>query len=274
MKRIFFIVMAIALAVSCGKDSKSESKGKTNGDVVQIPVEAIDLGVECTRGDGTKYKLLWAAYNLCEDGFVSAAEEYGDYYAWGGIVPHYAKGHAKDKPCTSWREIDGKTMTGYNWASYKWCDGRQNAITKYCAASAADYWVGTDPVDGKVELAGYDYTDDTARKALDGKWRIPSSVEWAALRSQCTWEWTTVNGVPGRKVTGISTGNSIFLPAAGLRNADGLDGAGVEGNYWSSSINTLNPNIADSQKIDSGNPRSSQQSRMYGFSIRPVWEAE
>ena len=106
MKRIFLIVMAIALAVSCGKDSKGESKGKTNGnengDVVQIPVEAIDLGVECTRGDGTKYKLLWAAYNLCEDGFVSAAEEYGDYYAWGEIVPHYAKGHAKDKPCTSW----------------------------------------------------------------------------------------------------------------------------------------------------------------------------
>ena len=48
-----------------------------------IPEEAVDLGIEMTRGDGTTYKLYWAKSNLSEDGLCSNPEDYGDYYAWG-----------------------------------------------------------------------------------------------------------------------------------------------------------------------------------------------
>ena len=70
---------------------------------------------------------------------------------------------------------------------------------------------------------------------------MPTETEWIELREQCTWTWTTQNGVNGYKVTG-SNGNYIFLPAAGClfgNSPDGdisqLTGAGYYGDYWSSS---------------------------------------
>ncbi|MBO4426990.1 MAG: hypothetical protein J5771_00700 [Bacteroidales bacterium] len=275
MKSLLYISLAAvaAFAISCGKEDKGKSKGKTNGDVVQIPVEAVDLGIECTRPDGTKYTVLWAAYNLSEDGFVSAAEECGDYFAWAETVPHYAKGHSKDNPCTSWREIEGKTMTGYDWASYKWCDGRQNAITKYCSSDDPGYWAGTGTMDYKLELADYDYADDAARKILHGKWRIPTINEWWALIDNCSKEWTTRNGVTGLKLS-ATDGASIFLPAAGNRNYDAFNGEGVQGTYWTSSLHPQNPNNAYTYVFTGNNPHSSYQARMNGSSIRPVWVSE
>ena len=49
-------------------------------------------------------------------------------------------------------------------------------------------------------------------------------------------EWTTVNGVNGRRVTDIATGASIFLPAAGYRqyNTGALHNNGSGGHYWMS----------------------------------------
>ena len=236
-----------------------------------IPEEAVDLGVECTLPDGTKYTVLWAAYNLCEDGFVSSAEQYGDYYAWGETVPHYTKGHSGDNPCTAWRTIEGKAMTGYNWASYRWCNGFQNKINKYCSENSADYWDGEGTPDNKVDLKDYDYADDAARVTLRGKWRIPTAEEWTALRTQCPPTETTVNGVLGKKFTSAN-GKSIFLPAAGVRYGDGLDNVGLSGLYWASSIHLANPNIAYQLCFDAGTAaRLSQAGRLNGYSIRPVY---
>ncbi|MBO7316636.1 MAG: VWA domain-containing protein [Paludibacteraceae bacterium] len=65
--------------------------------------------------------------------------------------------------------------------------------------------------------------------------RMPTDDEFRELRDDCTWEWTTQNGVKGYKVTGPN-GNSIFLPAAGYRGCNGfVYYEGKEGKYWSSS---------------------------------------
>ena len=147
----------------------------------------------------------WATMNVG----ANAPEEYGDYFALGETEP-------KDN---------------YSWETYKWCNGSSSTMTKYCTSSS----YGT--VDNKTVL---DLEDDAARANWGGTWRMPTYDEYKELVDKCTTTWTSLNGVQGCKVTGPS-GNSIFLPAAGYRDDSSLSGAGSNGNYWSSSLNTGNP---------------------------------
>ncbi len=62
----------------------------------------------------------------------------------------------------------------------------------------------------------------------------------------------------------------IFLPAAGYRNNDDLNNAGSNGNYWSSSLNTDNPNNAWNVNFNSDNVNRNNNNRYYGQSVRPV----
>ena len=69
-------------------------------------------------------------------------------------------------------------------------------------------------------------------------WRVPTTDEIQKLldSDKVLYEWTAVNGVNGGKFTDKATGNSIFLPAAGLRSSSGgvLVGDGMCSYYWSS----------------------------------------
>ncbi len=53
---------------------------------------------------------------------------------------------------------------------------------------------------------------DVATANWGGTWRMPTETECEELLDNCTWKWTTQNGVKGYKVIGTN-GNSIFLPA-------------------------------------------------------------
>ena len=180
----------------------------------------------------------WATCNVG----ASSPEEYGDYFAWGETQPKET----------------------YNFSTYKWCNGSYDTLTKYCTDS--DY--GT--VDNKTTL---EMSDDAARANWGGSWRMPTATELNVLRNNCTWTWTTQNGVKGYKVTSKKNGNSIFLPAAGYRgdNSD-LNGAGDDGRYWSSSLNTDggHPYGASDLSFHSSLVLWSGASRYYGYSVRPV----
>lgn len=63
---------------------------------------------------------------------------------------------------------------------------------------------------------------------------------------------------------------SVFLPAAGYRNDTNLNNVGSNGNYWSSSLNTSNPNNAYNLNFNSGNVNWNNNNRNNGFSVRPV----
>ena len=69
-------------------------------------------------------------------------------------------------------------------------------------------------------------------------WRVPTVEEQQTLldTKKVANEWTTQNGVTGRKFTDKASGNSLFLPAAGCRRySDGmLSDVGTDGGYWSS----------------------------------------
>ena len=99
---------------------------------------------------------------------------------------------------------------------------------------------------------------------------MPTDAEWMELRENCTWTWTTQNGVNGRLVT-ANNGNSIFLPVAGLWNGTNLGDVGSIGNYWSSSLCTGYPVYALGVIFDSNNVIIMyEDDRFYGFSVRPV----
>ena len=62
------------------------------------------------------------------------------------------------------------------------------------------------------------------------------------------------------------------LPAAGNRNGTSLNNAGSNGNYWSSSLNTDNPNNAYNVNFNSDNVNWNNNNRYNGQSVRPVSE--
>ena len=106
-------------------------------------------------------------------------------------------------------------------------------------------WNATD-----ATVTGWDAsypTGTTWEKANDPSpkgWRVPTKEEMDKLFNieKVSDEWTTQNGVTGRKFTDKATGNSLFFPAAGYRYfSDGtLYYAGTYGDYWSSTGNGSN----------------------------------
>jgi hypothetical protein len=260
MKKYLFALAAVALlfAVSCKKDSKP---GNDDEPAIVVPEGAVDLGIVMTREDGTTYELYWAKSNLSDSGLCPNEWDYGDYYAWGETEPYYTS-----LDPLGWK--DGKT--GYNWYTYKWSGDNYMSMTKYCTSSG----YGTE--DNITELQRGEKTgetmDDAARAKLGGKWRMPTDAELEALRTQCTSEWTSRNGIDGRLVTGPN-GNSIFLPAAGNLDQTSLGNKGAYGLYWSATLDKNSPYGALGLSFRStGNMTPSSDYRKVGRSIRPVTE--
>jgi hypothetical protein len=83
-----------------------------------------------------------------------------------------------------------------------------------------------------------------------------------------TREWTTVNGINGRKFTSKTNGNSIFLPAAGLVWDGELYDVGSFSCYLSST--PYGEDSAYYLSIYSGGASWSSYYRSYGRSVRPV----
>lgn len=211
--------------------------------------EAVDLGLP----SGIK----WASFNIG----ASAPEEYGDYYAWGEVEPYY---NSQD-PLT-WK--DGKT--GYNWASYKWCNGfYDNKLTRYCPLDKTSYWDGVGSPDDMTKFSDNNYVDDVAWAILGGNWHIPTDEEWTELRTQCTWTWTTMNEVKGWSIA-ADNGNSIFLPRAG--NWENTVKEMAYGKYWSSSLRSTYPVESMCVRFSSSSFDQISNNRCNGYSIRPVTE--
>ena len=223
-----------------------------------VPNGAIELGLS----------VMWASCNIG----ASYPQEYGDYYSWGEVEPKYSS----QDPLT-WK--DGET--GYNWASYKWCNGNYNLLTKYCPENEENYWDGSDAPDNKTMLETGPDGDDVASKRLGKKWRMPTSDEWWELEKKCNWTWTdnyNGTGVKGQIVTSQVEGykeKSIFIPAAGYRKYASLKDVGSSGGYWSSTLDgyLCGPDRASCFDIYSdGVAGGGDQYRYYGYSIRPVSE--
>jgi len=109
-------------------------------------------------------------------------------------------------------------------------------------------------------------------------WRVPTAEEVRSLfdTSKVTNEWATLNGVTGRKFTDRSSGESIFIPAAGKWFADIDTGErtlrkmdmGTGGYYWTA---TTQGNFgAETFEFNSNGVSIKTNHRVMTFMIRPV----
>ena len=247
MKKILLFVVSLWMTVAL---SAQDYFGRQmyviqNGCVTfSAPVEKVDTIKFVVEDDMTSYgheyvdlglSVMWATCNVG----ASTPEEYGDYFAWG----------------------ETKTKTHYDWSTYKWCNGSSTLLTKYCEDSS----YGT--VDSKIAL---DKIDDAATVYWGGDWRMPTTEEFEELTMNCTFLWTTQNGVNGCKVTSNINGNSIFLPAAGMYIGSKYH-PGETGDYWQS---TLHPTISTYIYTLGFTPEKTYVAagtRCYGRPIRAVY---
>ena len=225
--------MAIAAMLSVGIISceKDENNdGDNPGGGGNTTVEWVDLGLPSG--------LLWAKCNLG----ANAPEEYGNYYAWGETQPKEVYYPSTYRYCT----VDG--------------NGNLQTLTKYNTSSD----LGT--IDNLTTLQA---ADDAATAALGSGARTPTKEEWEELINNTTVEWSTLNGVVGRKFT-AANGNTLFLPAVGFRLGSGLFFAGSDGSYWSSSLYTVSPCNAWFFYFNSDYQYMEYDNRGRGVSVRAV----
>lgn len=192
----------------------------------------VDLGLP----SGT----LWATCNVGAD----TPEGFGDHFAWGEIEP-------KDN---------------YGWTTYKWCNGSENTLTKYCSNRS----YGT--VDNKTEL---DPEDDVAYVKWGPSWRMPTREQMVELRTYCTWVWKIQNSdtnsafdTYGILLTGPN-GNTMFLPAAGFHYGTWYEQLNQTGIYWSRSLSPV-PHEAYSSQFTPMILSGGYCSREVGRAVRPV----
>ena len=228
---------ALAQIIQKREDLKGSIGG---GGTTPSTMEYVDLGLPSG--------LKWAKCNLG----ASKPSDYGDYYAWGETAP----------------------KADFTWDTYKWMQAGHSHwryITKYTFADGQTGGIWYDSAgafigDNKTVL---DAADDAATANLGSPWRMPTVDEIRELRDNCTWTWTTQDGVNGYQVDGPN-GNAIFLPASGCRQNSGLSEAGTEGYYWSlSTDNSVCAHMVEFAE-DLGVTVWNNFYRFLGFSVRPV----
>lgn len=165
---------------------------------------------------------------------AESPEDYGGYYAWGET-------EEKNDYSSSTSITYGLSTSGLR--SQGIIDSDDNLTAAYDAAT--DNW--------------------------GSSWRMPTKEEIEELCNKCSWEWTSVNGVSGRKVTGPN-GNSIFLPAAGSRNGTEVRSRGSGGYYWSGTLNEDYGLNAYYLYFGSGYHDWGRIGRYHGLTVRPVTE--
>lgn len=188
--------------------------------------EWVDLGLP----SGT----LWATMNVG----ATSPEDYGDYFAWGEVEP---------------KEV-------YDWSTYKWCNGTDSTLTKYCIDGACGI------VDNRTEL---EPADDAAYVNWGPSWRMPTMDQLLELRDVCAWQRTEKNGVIGALVTGPN-GNTVFFPLAGQVNGSAFERVGSYGYFWSTILFSDNTECAHYLYFNGNFKTAWTRLRYFGFTVRAV----
>lgn len=166
---------------------------------------------------------------------AESPEEYGDYFAWGETTTKSS--YDKSNSITYEKAHDGLKSSGI-------IDSYGNLTAAYDAATAN--W--------------------------GGNWRMPTQTEIIELLDNCTCTWTTQNGINGYLVSSKTNGNSIFLPAAGVRDGTNFYVRGSGGYYRSATLGEFGNDNACSLIFNSGGSTWNGSYRFRGFPVRPVTE--
>lgn len=249
MKRLNTFLIVTMLCLLCA--NADTIKGDLNGDN-SVDIGDMDILINIILGkdkdkDSHEYVdlglpggVLWATCNIGAE----KPEDYGLYFAWGDTTG-YNKGEHH-----------------FGMYNYVWENGK--GFTKY---NSLRTW---GVVDNKFVL---DPEDDAAQAKWGSMWRMPSYQELQDLfnPNYTTKEMLTINGVYGAKITSLSNGNSIFIPATGYCGYDPYDynldqywDIGIHSYLWSRDLQEIR--IA----YFGGSYSYGGTLRYYGLNIRAV----
>jgi len=177
----------------------------------------------------------WATCNIG----ASSPNQYGEYYAFGE---------------TSYKN-------NYSWNTLKYYSGAylvnppdqyNHSFSKYESSSSLEMM------------------DDAAHINWGGRWRIPSAMEIKELKDNCTYVWTSQGGTNGWRVKSKINGQSIFLPAAGIKEGSNVTRVGESGTYWSRDC--FGPNVTTLYFGSNCFWANGGTARYFGCSVRPVMD--
>jgi uncharacterized protein (TIGR02145 family) len=117
--------------------------------------------------------------------------------------------------------------------------------------------------------------DDGVRANWGGKWRMPTTAEFAALGAAVNSEWTAdyqSSGIAGLVLTDKTDNTKVlFFPAAGFAYSGSMLDVGSLGDYWASSLYSSNTIYGYNMYFDSSDVYWQGNDRRYnGFSLRGV----
>ena len=183
--------------------------------------------------------LLWATCNLG----ANKPTDFGDYFAYG----------------------ETETKESYTPKTYKWYEGTNSFyIMKYGVLSIPDE-------SGFIQTL-LELEDDAAYVKLGGNWRMPTIEEFEELLDSRYTNSCLINknNVKGYLIVSKKNGNTIFLPAAGYKDANDVRFLGEEFYYFTSSL--TDEEMSDVKGIGESDGRLEKffYDRTIGGTIRPV----
>ena len=199
--------------------------------------EAVDMGLS----------VLWANMNVG----AQAAEEWGDFYAWGETVTRNGYGWYEGYITGYDESGDAITVTTdiqkYKWGTYK------KGFTRYSTTTTV------------LESA-----DDAATANWGDGWCMPTKEDFKELLENTTYTAKKQNGVWGGQFTSKINGKSIFLPTGGYYDDETLKAVGKNGAYYSSTVNSDDFAKAYFMGFTESAPVIDKKTRTYGFNVRAV----
>lgn len=119
-------------------------------------------------------------------------------------------------------------------------------------------------ISGNVPL-----THDAARAIMGDGWRMPTVAETTELIENTTQEWEVIDGLKYMVCTSVANGRKLYIPLAGYCRNENYLGAGTAGDYWTSSVQSLNNGHYMYATVSSVDPAHAI-TKTYGFTIRAV----
>ena len=242
---VFTVEANLAFVTRSWEITYTDDKGNSVSKIVtQDRRKEID-GHECVEINGVK----WATMNIG----ANSVTDYGLYFQWGDTQGYTAE-----------QVGSGSGQKAFKWTDYKYGNGTSSpdatGMTKY------------NSTDGKTAL---DASDDAVQVAWGGRWRMPTTAEYAALGEAVNTAWTADyqgSGVSGLVLTDkTDSSNVLFFPAAGHCVNGSVYNVGSLGIYWSSSIYSSNVQNGYSLYSSSSSVDWQHYNRRYlGFAVRGV----
>jgi len=190
---------------------------------LSIPASVTEIGASCfwMCPDLKKVYSYATTPPTCTGTSVFSYMRYNDatLYVPYGCLSQYKNAYGwKDFP--HFMEM-APMIDGHEYVDLQLPSGKLWATKNYGASSVSDY--GT-----YVEWS----SNDIVNSSWGSNWKTPTLNDIKELINNCSWIWTSVDGKQGYTVKG-NNGNSIFLPAAGVKMGSVMK-IGEWCYYWSS----------------------------------------